>query len=113
MRYKRVVLNTFLCICAYGCGKLFMWAMLRCLPYYWDGAVELDYIHPLVMDKVDDYSKAYDMEQSVRILCWTLIEKENRENYRHVAVTWGQKCSRMVYISDGMLSIGTLLLENR
>lgn len=108
MRYKRAILNAFVCIAGYFCSKIFTWALLQLLPYQWanDGSVELDYIRPSIMDEVDDYSKIYDIERRVRILCWTFVvgkdkSDEMREKFEHIGVTWGQKCTTLLFISDG------------
>ncbi|XP_063704523.1 glycoprotein-N-acetylgalactosamine 3-beta-galactosyltransferase 1-like [Culicoides brevitarsis] len=102
MRLKRtVIIDVLYVIAGYVIGRVFMWGLLKFLPYHWDGTVELDYVHPLVMDGLDDYSRAYDIKKRVRILCWAIVDDADdmRENFRHAAVTWAQKCTETIYLS--------------
>lgn len=112
MRYKRAIITTLVCFAGYMCSGILICTLLDLFPYQWEnnGSVELNYIHPLVMDNVDDYSTIYDIQHRVRILCWTFLEYgdrpyEMRIKFGHISVTWGQKCTTIVYISDGNVKL--------
>lgn len=104
MRCKRAIFNAVVCLFGYISGVIVFWAIMQLLPYQWAKDVELNYIPPLMIDKDDDYSKVNEIERHVRILCWAFVTNksdEMREKFGHIAVTWGQKCTTLLFISDG------------
>lgn len=70
------------------------------------------------MNKVDDYSAVYDVEQRVRILCWAFIGNGDRndamrQKFGHISVTWAQKCTKVVYITDGNVKLLSSLWKHQ
>lgn len=63
---------------------------------------------------MDDYSGANALDRNVKILCWTFVGDKNkseemRAKFSHIGTTWGQKCTTLLFISEGKVE---LIIQN-